>query len=143
MGDEKMRLGSLMIGLLFFSAIVIGVGGFYSEIGESYGVGTSNLAGHNQSAYAQSVSTNTLKELNSTTGLGQFTITSFGLFVFSSFYTIMGSFITSITAFLSAILSITTLTGFVVPSWAIGLLVTGATLSIVFLIINTVWSKQL
>ena len=138
-----MKLGALLVGLLFFSAIVIGVGSFYSEIGSYYGVGTTDLAKHNQSAYASSMTRSISNELNSTTGLGQFTITSFGLFVFASFYTIMGTFVSSISAFLNAILSITTIGGLVVPSWAVGLLITGATVTILITIINTVWSKQL
>lgn len=141
-----MRISIIIIGLLFFSAVIMGMGQFYTDFGDTY------LIEHNDtyvsvygqtSGYASGFANETYNEFNNTEGgLSKFKVDSFGQLIVTSFFTLGKSFMGSVTAVTGAIFSVQQYDQAQIPTWAIGLLMSGILLMISFAVMNALWRKE-
>jgi hypothetical protein len=141
-----MRISIVIIGLLFFSAIIMGLGQFYTDFGDQY------LIVHNDTyvsiyestaGYTAGFANQTYDEFNNSEGgFSQFKVDNFGQLIVTSFFTLAKSFTGSVSTLTGAITSINQYDQAKIPTWAIGLLMSGIMLLISFAIMNAVWRKE-
>ena len=140
-----MRISVILFGVLVFSAMIIGLGNFYGDVGLQYGQNTSAnmLTRYNQSSYVSGYAGEINNQLNdSNSDLNKFRLSALGELITTSFFTLAKSFYTATTSLTGAITSINSYDEMKVPAWAIGLLVTTVMLIISFAIINAIWRKE-
>lgn len=136
-----MRISTILFGLLFFSAVVAGFGGFIVEMNTEYGLDMNDTGQQSQASYVGTYSDNMYAEMNDTEGgLGQYEISGIGDIIVTSFYTLAKSFIGGIDAMQNAVLGIGQYLN--VPSWIFGIVLSGITLLVIFAIVNAIWKKE-
>jgi hypothetical protein len=141
-----MRISIIIIGLLFFSAVIMGMGQFYTDFGDTYLVEHNDtyLSVYNTSAgYVHGFANQSYNEFNNSEGgFSKFSVDNFGQLIVTSFFTLAKSFTGSVTALTGAIVSVGQYEQVQIPSWAIALLMSGILLIISFAIMNAVWKKE-
>jgi len=133
-----MRIEPLMIGLVIFSAVILGFSGFFSATGNEYNVTTQDISQYSQGQYLAKTSNETATEVKGITT----SPSSFGWYLLSAPFTIGKDIANSTRQFTESLSSLTTLSSLGLPAWVVPLITTIVLFTISFAVLRALWGEK-